>query len=260
MLILYDEKITDVSFQTIKEIIDHINFNICLCGGWEVYLTVNDHFKKQKDMNYIGSQDIDIGFSLKPMMGKTALESTNLFKMIKLLEHRGYTPSMFGYKKNIPFNHIGISRNEGEEKNFTLYIDILVNSYPQSYQDIHPQSFFEVPLIEKVYADKKYQVKLSQISNYLFMPTRDLLGAMKIKSLPSRGKQHKMVKDLCDLYSLIWFADEPPDEIISKITSILVPTSIKRLKKSINKNMMSKCEQYLSEPQGSIETVISKIN
>jgi len=182
------------------------------------------------------------------MMGKTELLSTDLFKMMKILEENGYKPSMFGYKKD-----------DRIEENFTLYVDILVNSYPQSYQDISPQSFFEVPLIEKIYNNNQFQVKLLEISEYLIIPTREMMGAMKIISIPSRGKHHKIVKDLCDLYSLIWFADKSPDEIINDISSLLIPNSINRFKESINKDIMSECEEHLGESKGSINTVVSQI-
>ena len=259
ILTLYDEKITNASFKTLDSILELIDFNICLCGGWAVYFTVNEYFKETKDRNYIGSQDIDIGFSLKPMMGKTELVSTDLFKMMKILEENGYKPSMFGYKKDISFEDNKSKKDDKTEENFTLYVDILVNSYPQSYQDISPQSFFEVPLIENVYNNNQFQVKLPEISEYLIIPTREMMGAMKVMSIPSRGKHHKIVKDLCDLYSLIWFADESPYEIINDISSLLIPNSINRLKESINKDIMSECEEHLGESKGSINTVISQM-
>lgn len=234
-----------------------MDFEICVCGGWAVYFIVNDYFKEQKDTNYLGSQDIDIGFSLKPMMGKTELESTNLFKMLDILEKNEYEPSMFGYKKEIPFENTDLSEDEDEEKTFTLYVDIIVNSYPQSYQDIHKNNFFEVPLIENIYNDKKYQIRIPRISKYLFIPTREMMIAMTIVSLSSREKHHKIVKDLCDLYTLIWSADKSPYKIIDEIIELLEPNSFKQLKEKINNNLMEECENYLSEPEGSINTVIS---
>jgi hypothetical protein len=238
--------------------LDLVDFKICICGGWAVYFTVNEFFKKQKDMNYIGSQDIDIGFSIEPMMGKTELESTNLFKMVDILEQNGYEPSMFGYKKDITFKDIDLSEDEGKENTFTLYVDILVNSYPPSYQDIHQYSFFEIPLIENIYNDKKNQVKLPNISKYLCIPTREMIGAMKMLSLPSRGEHHKMIKDICDLYALIWFADKSPNKIVDEISGLLEPISLERLKGKITKNLIEECEYYLGEPEGSINTVMSQ--
>jgi hypothetical protein len=234
-----------------------IDFDICVCGGWAVYFIVNDYFKEQKDTNYLGSQDIDIGFFLKPMMGKRELESTNLFKMLNILEKNEFEPSMFGYKKEVPFENTDLLKDE--EKLFTLYVDIIVNSYPQSYQDIHKNSFFEVPLIETIYNDKKYQVKIPTISKYLFIPTREMMIAMKIVSLPLRETHHKKVKDLCDLYTLIWSANKSPDKIIDEIIGVLDPKSFEQLKEKLNNTLMKECENYLSEPEGSIHTVMSQL-
>jgi len=80
ILNLYDERITKFSLDTLKTFVKLINFPICVCGGWAVYYTINDIFKEKKNREYIGSQDIDIGFSLRPMMTRSELESTNLFK------------------------------------------------------------------------------------------------------------------------------------------------------------------------------------
>ncbi|MBS3777791.1 MAG: nucleotidyl transferase AbiEii/AbiGii toxin family protein [Candidatus Thermoplasmatota archaeon] len=260
MLTLYDQNITDISFQTLKELLELVDFPICLCGGWAVYFTVNEYFKKQKDMNYIGSQDIDIGFSLQPMMSKSELELTNLFKMIHLLEQNDYVPSLLGYKKDIPFDeYSNHSQDEGKNQTFAIYVDIIVNSYPPSYQDIYQQSFFEAPIIEKIYNYEQYHVKLPNISKYVFMPSREMIAAMKILSLPSRGRQHKKVKDLCDLYALIWFAEKSPENIIYEISQLLKPASFKRLKAKINKKLIEECEYLLNEPKGAIDTIMNQI-
>ena len=68
-----------------------------------------------------------------------------------------------------------------------------------------------------------------------------------------------MIKDLCDLYTLIWSSDKTLDKIINEIYEILEPIRFERLKEKINKNLMKECENYLSEPEGSIDTVISQI-
>ncbi|MCK5258568.1 MAG: hypothetical protein KAJ69_03530, partial [Thermoplasmatales archaeon] len=130
ILSLYDERITKISLDNLKTIADLTNFPICICGGWAVYYTINDIFKEQKNREYLGSQDIDIGFSLTPMMTKTELESTNLFKTLKILESNGYKPEGFRYRKDITYAEQGVEDDAEEHKTFALYVDILVNSYP----------------------------------------------------------------------------------------------------------------------------------
>jgi len=238
-----------------------LNFPVCICGGWAVYFTINEDFREKKKMNYIGSQDIDIGFSLKPMMTKSELESTNLFKTIEILESNDYKPEKFRYRKDIAYSDLGKDDKEKDDETFTLYVDILVNSYPPSLNDIHPNCFFEVPLIEQVYNNTKYQVKISSISNNLFIPTREIITAMKIQSLSGRGDvHHKKVKDLCDIYGLLWYSKKKSvNEIIEGVLNFIDINSIKRLRDSVDKVLMSECEGYLGESKGSLNTVIGKL-
>lgn len=236
------------------------DFPICVCGGWAVYYTVNDIFQEKKNREYIGSQDIDIGFSLKPMMTKSELESTNLFKTLKILESNGYMPEGFRYRKDVAYAELGIEDDTEKNETFALYVDVLVNTYPPSLNDLYPNCFFEVPLIEQVYNNTKYQVKMSSISDNLFIPTREIIIAMKIHSLPTRGNiRHKMVKDLCDLYGLLWYSPKSLKETTKGLSKFLEGNSLEQLKNSIDSSLMKECEAILGEPRGSANTVLNDL-
>lgn len=195
------------------------------------------------------------------MMTKSELESTNLFKILKILEINGFKPEGFRYRKDITYAEVGIKKDDtGKNKTFPLYVDILVNSYPPSLNDIYPNCFFEVPLLEQVYSNVKYQVKLSSLSDNLFIPTREIIAAMKIQSLSSRGdSSHKKIKDLCDIYGLLWYSKKSVNEIIDDVLNFINVNSIKLFKKSINKDLMLECEGYLGEPKGSLNTVLNDL-
>jgi len=251
---------TKISLDNLKTIADLTNFPICVCGGWAVYYTINDIFKEKKNREYIGSQDIDIGFSLKPMMTKTEFESTNLFKTLKILESNGFKPEGFRYRKDIAYAKLGIEDDVEKNETFALYVDILVNSYPPSLNDLYPNCFFEVPLIEQVYNNTQYQVKMSSISDNLFIPTREIIIAMKILSLPARGDaHHKKVKDLCDLYGLLWYSKKSVNAIIDDVLNVIDVNSIERLRDSVSKELMLECEGHLGESKGSLNTVLKDL-
>ena len=194
-------------------------------------------------------------------MTKSELESTNLFKVLKILESNGFKPEVFRYRKDITYVELGIKKDDTDKnKTFSLYVDILVNSYTPSLNDIYPNCFFEVPLIEQVYSNAKYQVKLSSLSDALFIPTREIIAAMKIQSLSSRGDaHHKKVKDLCDIYGLLWYSKKSVNEIIDNVLNFIDVNSIDRLRDSINKNLILECEGYLGESKGSLNTVLNDL-
>jgi hypothetical protein len=194
------------------------------------------------------------------MMTKSELESTNLFKVLKILESNGFKSEGFRYRKDIAYTELVIKDDSDMNETFALYVDILVNSYPPSLYDIYPNCFFEVPLIEQVYSNVKYQVKLSALSDDLFIPARGIIAAMKIQSLSSRGDaHHKKVKDLCDIYGLLWFSNKSVNKIIDNVLNFIDVNSIERLKDSVDKDLMSECERYLGEPKGSLNTLLNDL-
>lgn len=194
------------------------------------------------------------------MMTKSELESTNLFKTLKILESNGYKPEGFRYRKDVSYTELGIKDDTEKNETFALYVDVLVNSYPPSLNDLYPNCFFEVPLLEQVYNNTKYQVKMSSISDNLFIPTREIIAAMKIQSLSTRGDaHHKKVKDLCDIYGLLWYSKKSVNEIIDDVLNFIDVNSIERLRDSVNKDLMSECEGYLGESKGSLNTVLNDL-
>jgi hypothetical protein len=244
----------------LKIIAGLIDFPICVCGGWAVYYTINDIFKERKNRDYIGSQDIDIGFSLESIMIKSELESTTLFKTLKILKSNGFKQEGFRYRKDVAYTEPGIKDDAEKDEMFSLYVDILVNTYPPSLNDIYPNCFFEVPLLEQVYNNTEYQVKISSISGDLFIPIREIIIAMKIHSLSTRGDaRHKKVKDLCDIYGLLWYSEKPIKEIIGDVIDFINLNSIERFRDTVDKNLISECEGYLGESKGSINTVLNEL-
>lgn len=194
------------------------------------------------------------------MMTKSELESTNLFKTLKILESDGYRPEGFRYRKDVAYAELGIKDDMEKNETFALYVDILVNSYPPSLNDLYPNCFFEVPLIEQVYNNTKYQVKMSSISDNLFIPTREIIIAMKIHSLSTRGNiRHKMVKDICDLYGLLWYSPKSLKEITKELPKFLEGNSLEKLKNKIDSALMKECEVILGEPKGSMNTVLNDL-
>jgi hypothetical protein len=258
---LYDERVTTVSLDTLKTIVGLFDFPVCLCGGWAVYFTINDYYQVNRKRDYLGSQDIDIGFFLSPMISKTEFESTSLFKTLNLLRTNGFLQDGFRYRKNIIMEDQTENLGSSEPEIFELYVDILVNSYPPSISDIYPNYFFEVPLIAEVYADERNLKHLSNISNNLFMPSRPILTAMKIQSFPSRGKQdHKKIKDLCDIYGLLWFSERSVHDNMKDARIFTDIHSLRRMKTSIDDSIKADCERYLGEPEGSMDTLLQIIN
>jgi len=236
-----------------------INTRICLLGGWAVYYTVNDYFSNKKKRPYLGSRDIDFGIYLKPMMGKSELISTTLFKVLTILESEGFQAEGIRYRKDITYKSKDLNDEKIKEESFPLYIDIIVNSYPLSYSDIIHQYFFEESLVEIIYSNRQNQVDIPKISNLIFMPIPEILIACKIRAIPGRDTQHKRVKDICDLYSLLFYTAKSFDKTVNELKKYIQSDAVIHLKNTINKEMMEESERKIGEPSGSINTVIGNL-
>ena len=100
---------------------------------------------------------------------------------------------------------------------------------------------------------------MSSISDKLFIPTREIIIAMKIHSLPTRGIRHKIVKDLCDLYGLLWYSPKSLERIAKELAKFLEENSLEKLKNKIDSALMKECEVILGEPKGSMNTVLNDL-
>ncbi len=230
-----------------------MNNRVCLLGGWAVYHSVNNSFFNMKNRPYLGSHDIDFGIYIKPMMSKTKLTSSTLFKIIHLLESEEFQVDGIRYRKDITYAIKDV------KESFPLYIDIIINSYPTSYSDLIPQYFFEEPLLQEIYHNRQNQVEIPQISHHLFMPIPEILSAIKIRCISSRDIHHKRVKDLCDRYSLLFYSPKSFKSIVEGLKKYIASDTIRQLKGIIDEKLMRESEEIIGEPPGSINTVISNL-
>ena len=192
------------------------------------------------------------------MMSKTKLISSSLFQMIHLLESEDFQIDGIRYRKDIP--HV-IKDANGEEikESFPLYIDIIINAYPPSYSDIVPQYFFEESLLENIYSGPQYQIRLPKISHHLFMPTPEILSAIKLRCICGRNIHHKRVKDLCDLYSLLFYTPKSFKNTVEELRKFIAPNTVRQIKNIVDEKLIRESEKLLGEPPGSINTVINNL-
>ncbi len=192
-------------------------------------------------------------------MIKSQLASSNLFKIIKILESENFQIDGIRYKKNITYVKNKYKTKKPKKESFPLYVDLIVNSYPSSYTDIVPQYFFEEPLIELIYDTSKYQVNIPSISKNIFMPTPEILSAIKIRCILSRKIHHKRVKDLCDLYSLLFYTKNTFEKNVNELKKFITSEKVLKLKTVLDKKAIKESETILGEPAGSIDTVLKNL-
>ena len=63
---LYQDFEVQVSQSQLSKVLSELGGQVCLLGGWAVYLTVNENFRASEGRNFMGSRDIDLGFRMDP--------------------------------------------------------------------------------------------------------------------------------------------------------------------------------------------------
>ncbi len=240
----YIQKITDYSKKELSLVLSSVEEPSTLIGGWAVYFHVHDDFMDRHARDYIGSRDIDLGVHVDPNLGKDELENSPVGITLKSIENDlGYVRSRFGFVKYFERDTGKQISEEGSKELplfeiFPVYVDIIPDT---EKLDVFKEAFgFEPPsepllklAIEKGKSEpfKKYVDRSGSISSTICNP--ELLAAMKIRSIPMRDKEHKRVKDVCDLYALLWYIKDI-DEMVKGVKKLINKKDIECLEDNID--------------------------
>ncbi|MGB6463104.1 MAG: hypothetical protein WBF38_02620 [Nitrosotalea sp.] len=198
---------------------------VCLLGGWAVYLTVNPKFNKTNGRNYLGSRDIDLGFHIDPNWSSMELEKSALAQSIKILKSRGFNGLGSRFVKYYDINtkkelSDAESRKKPSYEMFQLYVDPMVDNIHAAAQKIVGFPLLDEPLLSHVFVGQKF-TSLSEFGGKFRLPMPEILIATKLKSVPSRNKDDKRIKDISDIYALLWYSDDEFSELKQKVQQIL---------------------------------------
>jgi hypothetical protein len=96
---LYEDSETEFSRRYLKEILGALPQPFCLLGGWAVYLTLNDSFKKATGREYPGSRDIDLGFHLDPQWKRKEFKASSFGMAVAKIQSMGFESESFRFVK-----------------------------------------------------------------------------------------------------------------------------------------------------------------
>ena len=234
----YAEAVTNHSEGELREILGVAEPPISLLGGWAVHLHVTPGFEDTHGRSYIGSRDIDLGIPVDPKLSSEDLiesEVATTFDRIK--SDLGYHRGRFGFYQQF-HRETGerlddeAARKEPPHNVFRVDIDILPDT---SKLDAFHEAFGfrppAEPLLKPVFADETGE-RLTDYVEWdvpegMYIPPASFMAAMKVRSLPQRDKSHKRLKDLADLFGLLWYVSDY-DEMRSSVKEILTENDLPR--------------------------------
>ena len=196
-----------------------------MLGGWAVYKIVNESFRRNNGRDYLGSRDIDLGFHIDANASTDDLKKSDLAAAVNALKSDGFEAVGFRLVKHFDIDsRKELTPEEAKQKPsydlFEVYVDPIVDVIPSNAQ----VAFGFVPIDEPVlsYVFQPSGGQTTQIfGKTVILPLPHLLLATKFRSMLNRDKEHKMIKDLADIYALAWHSPTRLDSLKRQIEPIM---------------------------------------
>ncbi len=257
---MYLEFETRTSYKYLKQVISALEEPICILGGWAVFLHVNKNFQKAQGRPYLGSRDIDLGFHLDKNATVEQMKNSALAKSLNILQNK----LKF---KSVSFRLLKEVHTETEEEIeegkiipahfiFPMYVDVLVDNIPAKFRDFFHFQPADEPLLRFAFEDGKYREELKEFNKRLWLPKPELLLATKLNAIQMRDKEHKKIKDLCDIFALLWYSKEKPQELGKKVTQFLPSKNILKIISTIDEADYQKASIQLNHTPQEIKRII----
>lgn len=257
---MYPEFETKTSYKYLQQVISALEEPVCILGGWAVFLHVNKNFQKVQGRPYLGSRDVDLGFHFDKNATVAQMKNSALSKSLDILQNKLHFQSVsFRLLKEI---HTETKEEIGEGKIipahfiFPMYVDVLVDNIPKQFKEVFHFQPADEPLLRFVFEDGKHREELKEFNRKLWLPKPELLLATKFNALKHRDKEHKKIKDLCDIFALLWYSQEKPQDLQQKVLQFMELQKIRKIIKIINQEDYQKASAQLNHTPEEIKRVI----
>jgi len=261
---MYRTNETDLSYYYLEKIFNENKLDAVLIGGWATYLLVNEEFKKRNGFNYIGSRDIDIGFRLEPEWNENRLRKSEFASALNVLKHLGFIPVSFRQQICFDYDTLKILTdadliNKPEFEIFRLYVDVVVNVIPDSFEKTFGFIPIDEPLLDlSFYHGKEDYVYIDDVRIRTVKP--EVLLAMKFNSTPNRTKDDKMLKDISDIYAIAWYSSKKFDNLKQELYKFYSKKKVRKVVSSITDSQYNRVSEFLTISKEEIVTVISNLS
>ena len=260
---LYQSTETKTSQEQLQTIFTQLKGNACLLGGWAVYYLVNKNFEKTTGRTYIGSRDIDIGFHVNKEWNEEQLRNSEFATTIKTIEETGFKSISFRLVKD--FNIESGKELTPEESAklpmyqiFQLFIDPIVDYIHPKIKTLLGFVPIDEPLLSLVFQEKMYKTLLL-FGKRVMLPESHVLLAMKINSAPRRDKENKLIKDIADIYALLWHSDIKLSQLREQLFSIIPNEQARKTIRSFSKDDIARVAAILGIDTQEISRVLREI-
>jgi hypothetical protein len=260
---LYEPAEIQVSEKYLEKVFKLIKGDICLLGGWAAYHIANKNFEKVNGRKYIGSRDIDMGFHINKGWSETQLKKSQFSSAIKQIEDMGFRSISFRLVKD--FNSETGRELTPEESAklpqhqiFHLFIDPVVDYIHPRIKHVLGFVPIDEPFLTIVFTERLCTVTRLYGTNVL-LPKTHVLLAMKLNSVTTRDQEHKKIKDIADIYALLWFSHTKITQLKDQLFSIYSEEKARKTVRDFTKEEIGKVSTALGVSAHEITRILTEL-
>lgn len=260
---LYEPNDVEISEKHLRKIFRRINGDACLIGGWATYHIVNKNFEKANGRKYIGSRDIDIGFHIDKGWSEEQLKRSEFSAAISLIEDMGFRSVSFRLFKDFD-SETGRELTPEESAKlplhqiFRLYVDPVVTYIHPKIKDVLGFIPIDEPLLSLVFTER-ICTPTNLFGTSILLPKPHVLLAMKLNSVPTRNKEYKRIKDIADIYALLWFSNMKIAQLTADLFFIYPEEKARKTIRSFKKAEISRVSTAIGASIDEITRVLAEL-
>ena len=104
----------------------------------------------------------------------------------------------------------------------------MVNRHPKNIEKVLGFIPADEPLLTKIFEEKLYKTT-NEFGVEILLPNPEALLSTKLNWVLERTKDHKRIKDIADIYALIFYSDSKIADLRSKVVAILGQKKINKV-------------------------------
>jgi hypothetical protein len=252
---MYGTVETGASLRYLFRVIDELKMNYCLIGGWAVHFLVKNNYEREVGKPYLGSQDLDLGFP-----NLTSFKRAQTF----ILDVLQFERVSFRYLRELDYD---TGREMSQEEARRTPLHMLIHMYidamlPYSGADVRKALGFnppDEPLLERVFRGIRNTRKVKIHERMVTVPKPAFILAMKLNSVGNRTKDHKKIKDICDLTVLSLYSGVPMVSVTHDALSLCDPKKLKVSKKNVTLDDLTRASEVIEIPEETIVALMKNL-
>jgi len=253
---MYAKNETQVSYNCLLSIVDTLRKDYCLVGGWAIYYLVNERYRGERKRDYLGSRDIDIG-----VPDLATLKALDAF----LVREMRFEQLSFRYVKYFGYDtgeEVAPERAKDipQYMLIPLFVDVMIplffNGVKEAVGFVPPDE----PILRKVFGDESNRTTVRIGGRDVPVPTPAMVLSMKLNSVGNRTKDHKRIKDICDIVALHLFTGSDREELIEQGVKHADPEKVKTIGTALHKDDYRQAAGFLGIPVDTVRSVMRKFS